>query len=442
MSELDRQSSTEKLILIIALSIFFVVSIAYISFIVEFKDLNAPPEPGDGPDYDAIAFQISKGRGFSINWDDPDFKVPYLNNNQSGKFDYLDERQGEGLTTYRPPFLPLLMSITYRIFGRTFWPIRVINSLFLAITCAIVFIIISRRFGIFPGLLSALLFFFDPRFLYYGSLILTEAPAILVVTVLCWIFLLTVEAKSVRRALWLGGIIGIAFLVRSVFILWVPIIALGIYALGKPRTILWFSLSAFRLPSFFLASFIIVTAPWMIRNCVVLGGYYPLGTMGSTNLSAAYSDEAVNNKGQWFNLSKAGFFDQLPIENMSLIEQEKLKADYSRDEAMKWALRNPTKVPLLAFFKIVGLWRPRFVFAQYIFFFGTLGFLHLIFINLRFAFSLFILIAACTFAVAVTWWTIGDRFLVPILPLLSMLAAVGIWSLWKELSNCLSCRFN
>jgi 4-amino-4-deoxy-L-arabinose transferase-like glycosyltransferase len=414
------------LIWILAPIIFFTALFAFFLFITIFKDLNAPPQTGDGPDYDAIGLQISKGSGFSINWDDPDFMAPYLSHNQSGRYDYLIERHGEGPTTYRPPLLPFFMAINYRLFGRSFWPMRVYNSIFLAISCVIVFKILSSRFGLIPGLLSAVLLLVDPRSRYYAPLILTEAAAIFVVAIMCWLLLKTVESKSLRAAIWLGVIMGIAFLLRSIFVLWVPIVAIGIYALGKSRTTSWLSLSAFRLPSLFLVSFIIVAAPWILRNSLVLGGFYPLGTMGSMNLSAGYSDQAVNNRGQWFNLSREGFFDQLNIDNLSLLEQEKLKTEYSRDEAIKWVLSNPMKVPLLMFYKIVGVWIPRGVAAPIILIFATLGFLIIISFRLRFALSMFVLIAACTFAVSVTWTT-GDRFLVPILPILSMLAAVGIY---------------
>jgi len=262
------------------------------------------------------------------------------------------------------------------------------------------------------------------------------------VTLICWLLLKTVESKSLCAALLLGAITGFAFLLRSVFILWVPLIVIGVYLLGKSRMRSWFSPSAFRLPAIILVSFIIVVAPWMIRNSLVLGGFYPLGTMGSTSLSAAYSDEAVNNRGVWFDLSRAGFFDQLPIEKMSLLEQEKIKADYSRDVAIKWVRSNPTEIPKLAFFKISGMWKPYGKVAPIILFFAALGFLFLVFNKSRFAFSLFVFIAACTFSVAVTWTTTRDRFLIPILPILSMLAAMGIWYLAISTEKYLSERLN
>jgi hypothetical protein len=46
-----------------------------------------------------------------------------------------------------------------------------------------------------------------------------------------------------------------------------------------------------------LASFIAVSASWMIRNSIVFGE--PLGSMGPINLAAAYSDIAFQRRGVW-----------------------------------------------------------------------------------------------------------------------------------------------
>jgi hypothetical protein len=65
--------------------------------------LSAPPERGDAPDYDAIAQQLAKGRGFSVDWDDPAYRKPYEQANHTGTYDYLLERHGASPTASRPP---------------------------------------------------------------------------------------------------------------------------------------------------------------------------------------------------------------------------------------------------------------------------------------------------------------------------------------------------
>ena len=112
--------------------------------------LNVPPEIGDAHDYDAIGFQLSKGQGFSVDWNDREFKGPYLLHNMNGKYDFLMERHWQGGTAYRPPLLPGLIALSHLVFGREFWPIRLFNIALLSITCAIVFVLISQRFGILP----------------------------------------------------------------------------------------------------------------------------------------------------------------------------------------------------------------------------------------------------------------------------------------------------
>ena len=38
--------------------------------------LREPPEKGDGHDYDAIAYNVWKGRGFGYHWSDPEWRIP------------------------------------------------------------------------------------------------------------------------------------------------------------------------------------------------------------------------------------------------------------------------------------------------------------------------------------------------------------------------------
>jgi 4-amino-4-deoxy-L-arabinose transferase-like glycosyltransferase len=435
LTEVNRRISTRKPIWTAALLLF----LAFLSFHVLPESLRqrlvSPPNRGDSPDYDAIALQLSKKASFSYDWDDQDYRAPYAESNGSGKYDYLLARSGGGVTAYRPPLLPILMATSYRVFGRQFWPIRLFLGVCLALTCALSFVVVSRRFGIFPGLLGALWFFVDPRFGQFARSILTEALAALGVTVMFLLLLQLQETRSWKTALWLGAATGVAFLARSAFFLWTPILGVAVYVLGKPRTAKWFSTSSLRLPVFFLASFVAVSAPWMLRNCYVLKGFQPLGTMGSISLSEAYSDTSFKRKGLWYSSARAGLFDQLELEGKSLIEQEGLKAAHSRQMAIDWIFRNPWKVPLLAFYKVHHLWEPKGVGEALLLALGGLGFLAFLSIRPRDALCVLAFLVACTFAVSITW-SVRGRFLVPLLPLLAALAGLGAWCLvvaWVEL---------
>ncbi|HQG32924.1 MAG TPA: glycosyltransferase family 39 protein [Deltaproteobacteria bacterium] len=194
---------------------------------------GVPSPSGDGPDYDNIAVQLSKGNGFSVDWDDQDFKSEYESINQSGHYDYLSQRHGSGLTAYRPPLLPLLMAGSFKLFGRGFAPILVMNYLLTALTCAFVFLLVCRDFGLFPGLLFSVRFMVDPGIRLYSNSILTESLSCFLVILFMWCLLHTAEKKTWVWSFLSGLTLSLAFLARSIFIMWLPVILIAIYALAR-----------------------------------------------------------------------------------------------------------------------------------------------------------------------------------------------------------------
>lgn len=390
------------------------------------SDLGVPPRWGDGPDYDAIAYQLSKGNGFSVDWDDPGFRVPYREHNEAGQYDYLLERHGKGVTAYRPPLLPAVMALSYRVFGRNFLPVRLFTCLCMALTGGIAVAVLSSRFGILPGVICAGLFVAAPPLARYATAILTESIASLLVIVMTVLLLRAAAKPHWHTAAWLGLAAGIAFLARTVFVLWLPILALALW-LPAARRGAGFSVSAaVTLPLVFLAVFLSVAAPWMLRNCLVLDGFEPLGTLGARNLAAAYSDRAFETGGRWYSLSQSGFFDPLDMEDAPLIERERMMAEYSRKAALRWVLKNPLKVAVLAAYKVRGLWKPDGARQTLLLMLAAAGVAVLVGTHARQFFALLAVLTACTLATAVTW-SVGGRFLVPVAAILVMLAALGIW---------------
>lgn len=417
------------------LCVFLATLLMFVVPAVRKTDLTAPPEPGDGPDYDNIAVQLSKGNGFSFNWEDPDFRAPYELLNTDGRYDYLLDRQGAWVTALKPPLFPFLMGLSYKIFGRHFGLIRVMNSIFMALAVAVAFIIIARRFGVGPGILCSVLLIFDYRFPPYATLVLTEALTCVLVMAMFWCLLRAVETKSRKWTCYLGIVTGIAFLARNPLVLWVPVVAIPLFAFIKPAGVK-ISLRSFGPPALFMATFLLVAAPWMIRNCVILGGFEPLGTM-SVDLPAGFSDKAVEEKGVWFNMyetrgakTKPGeirYYDRSPAEGTSLVEQELIRSRRGKAEAARWVLQNPAKLPLLAVLKIWSEWRPYGLRQTLLLIFAALGLLFLLWRAPREAAVYFCILAACTLSIAITW-SVGGRFIVPVLPVVIALSSLGMWA--------------
>lgn len=427
LSRLNRRVSSPLVIRVAALCVFAAALAAYVAPPALRGELGAPPESGDGPQYDTIALQLAKGNGFSINWDDPDFKAPYAGRNEGGTYDWLLRLRGGAPTAYRPPLLPFMMAASYKVFGRRFGPVRVMNGVFMALACALGFLFVGRRFGLIPGLLFFALFVrLDESSRYYAQAVLTEAPACLLTAA---IFLSLLRAAETRGRKWsalLGVLTGAAFLTRTLYLFWVPPLALTLWALTRRRGERLSSAGPLRLPLLFVAAFLAVSAPWMLRNCLLLGRLQPLGTMGGISMSAGYSDEAVAHRGVWFSLDQAGYFDQFPKDVWGL-ELEKSMSDYGSGVATRWMRQNPSKLPVLALMKVWSEWRPRELKGAALLGFAALGFFILLSHHPREALAFAGLVAACTLGVALTWSVMG-RFLFPLFPVLLGLSALGMWS--------------
>jgi 4-amino-4-deoxy-L-arabinose transferase-like glycosyltransferase len=447
-TDFNRQISSRSTIHVCVLFVFFAAFSASTLPAALLGKLNAPPElaasrfgqllASDSYNYDAVGLQLSRGNGFSVNWDDPDYQAPYLQNNQDGRYDFLLSRHGEGLTAYRSPLFPGLLAITYDLFGRKFWPIRVLNGFLIALSCVFAFSMISSRFGIIPGLLCAGWIITDVRLLTYSRMMMTEPLAAFLTTLICWSLLRTVETRSWKASVTLGIVTGVAFLTRGVVVFWMPIIVTAVYFLSLRPNIAWLGISAFSLPAFVLASFLAVSAPWMFRNYIV--GLPPLGSNGPIGLAAAYSDTALQSHGvfgpTWYARMFPVPLGSPPSQGVpSGLEQEIVLASHGRQRALKWIAENPAKVPLLMFYKVRSLWRINdavtgiyYPADAVLLVFSVLGGLNFLLARPREALALLAVLAACSIAVAVTWDQGNGRFLVPVHPILAMLSALGLWA--------------
>ncbi|NQU10267.1 glycosyltransferase family 39 protein [bacterium] len=429
LSALNSRASARPVVWALAAIVFVGGLLHYLLPLARSGQLGALIQGGDGPDYDTLAVQISKGHGCVADWDDPDFRAPYEKASAPDRPHEVLSRHGAGPRTSRPPLLPAMMAVCFRLFGRDYGPVRVLMCLCMALAATAAFGLLARRFGIVPGLAAAAWFIFDPRSTTYTQMILTEAPSCLVVMLWAWALVVALERRTPGAACWLGVAAGVAFYTRTVFTLWIPVVALVVYLFTKPPTARWWSAAAVRLPALSLAVFLVVSGPWMLRNCVVLGYFEPLGTMGDSSLAAAYSDEALAKKGVWFNLSRAGFFDGVLPPHASPAEHERVTAQYSRQQALAWIAHNPGKLPRLARLKAADLWRPtRGLWPIPLLISAGLGALAALRAAPHTGITCLTFLTACTLAVAVTWSVGGDRFLVPVLPIVMVLAGLGTWA--------------
>ncbi len=314
---------------------------------------HLPPVPGDGQDYDNIALNLVRARGFGQFWDDPEWRAPYLEHNEAGIYDGILARSGPySPTAYRPPVLPAALAATYALFGRSFLVWGLIHALIAAAALTIAAHLALRLGGLVPALILLAMALWDRSLMYFlfACPMLTEGWSCLAVG-LFTVALARIGRRGAPRDFVLGGAaLGLLVLVRGIFVMWYPFAALGILALalwqtrpaqGGRRT------TALALCSLFLAGALLVPMPWWIRNCAVTGKLMPLGTQGGINLPIGYSDSALASGGVWTPDAARRFWAEhaTPITELEDIRGETAKAEVGQRAALAWARSNLAAPP-------------------------------------------------------------------------------------------------
>lgn len=409
---------------------------------VKFGLDHPPSATGDEPDYDSLGWELAKGNGFQLDTGDPEFRRPYdLAARESSLYRLSAPRSGP--ITARPPLFPVVIAGTDLLFGRQFWAVRSVNAGAMAAVAGLLVLVLLRHRGLWFAVAAAILFVaVDTRSRLYGRTILTEPLAALLVALMCCV----ADGLPRRRwwtaaALW-GLLLGLLVLTRTVFILWLPGIAL-LAALRRRQH----SPEPGNVPSLLNAAVLIavfgaVIAPWGVRNCLLLGRIMPFGAQGATQAAAAFGDAVWQSGGLWRNIEDQGFYDGHLVEGMSPLERELAMADISRPRSRQWVRENPGKVIALFPMKIYQEVRPRSWTESLL--------LGLAVIGVPFAWSIpeariggiLWLLNLC--AIGVTW-SVEGRFLVPMLFVQHLYAACGalgpvfgICAVWKRL--CVSDR--
>ncbi len=327
LSRLNSQLSRHELSRYIGVVLFFLSLLTYWGYVsIRFGLDNPPWSVGDEPSYDSIGWELSQGNGFSEQMNDPEFRTPYEQAaKRNPEFPQLSDVPN-GPTTIRAPLFPLVIAATDLLFGRQFWAVRLVNLLAVSATCGLVTYTLYRLAGVIPALWGAFLFVVvDFHTRLYARAIMSEAIASLLVAVM--VLSLFKFARSTRKR-WLvvaALMFGLSILSRNIFVLWLPGMIILLFWLQWRKT-----RAAFASILLFTAVTMLVVSPWMIRNCIVLKSFKPMGTQGLTQLAAGYSDIAWEHQGVWQNLDRYNFFDSVTTPAMTSLEKELAKSAYSR----------------------------------------------------------------------------------------------------------------
>jgi len=389
--------------------------------------LNVPPSAtGDEPSYDSIGWELSHGRGYRIDYTNPDFLAPYLEASRAADPPLPVPEGRTGPTAMRPPLFPLVIGATDLLFGRQFQAIRVVNCLAMAATCGLIAHVACRYAGLIPAIVLAGGFLVvDVRTRLYARAILTEALACLLVAGM------TAALLRYQRTGGWGGLVaaglclGLAILDRPMLIVWLPVVAVLVPVCRVPRL----SRGVARLCEpcvvavVFASAASVVIVPWMIWNCVRLEAFKPLGTQGMIELPAGFSDRAWENGGIWRLQSADDCLASVEAQGLTGLSWEVALADCRRELAVGWMRENPVRSLLLGLLKIgQELW-PRSVWQGVLLVLAVIGIVTAA--ERRVVLVLVGIIAAQLLAIAMTW-SVEGRFMVPLQFPVYILAACGL----------------
>ncbi|MCA9191559.1 MAG: hypothetical protein KDB03_07350 [Planctomycetales bacterium] len=416
--------------------------------------LMKPAKPtGDGLEYDAIAFSLQQGRGFSIDTRQIDWRHTYDSTEQlraEYKF-HLDSPVRTLPATGRPPLWPAIMSGIYLVAGRTptgFALIRSAEALCIALAGALATALAAQvlRDYLVPTVCehsrfnwitfctnfspTVVIFFFvtNRTLVSYTTDFLTEPLALLLTQVFinfCY-QLCGSEGKRSMRLIFLCGLtLGMMILTRSLFLLWLPGIWLIVVCITQGSYV-----HKLRLATILIIVACVVCGPWWIHNCWQLNRWMPLGTQGPITLLGGYSDQALaSTSGDWqfgpeqelrSTLAHNRLFQQAANDT----SRELMVVESARSATHAWILKHLQDLPTLAWKRIITHWNPYSGPSLIWKAMALVGAAVVIRANKRVSCLLLGLPILSTLVVAAIYTT-GGRFLIPLYGLLFCLAAIG-----------------
>ncbi len=212
-------------------------------------------------------------------------------------------------TMMREPGYPLLLAGILLTVGSSFAAVKILNMI-LALAVAWVMTRIARRFSINPWLaiLPPLLFLFHP-----GTLIAESRGGVeMLFALLIVLFLLTVYRALEGNRWWdyaiAGAVLGVTVLVRSTPMIF-PVFLLGYLLLVEGRRIP--RLVTCRNIALLIVVMFAVVSPWIIRNFSLTGKFVPTASVFGISVHAGEYICAHRSDGPpWFMLDHAAAMER------------------------------------------------------------------------------------------------------------------------------------
>lgn len=404
------------------------------------SDLNeVPGATRDDVFYDNIAWHVSRGEGFKLDFQEPEWRQVYEKDNFDGRHDWFMGLQANGLTTTRPPLPILVAAGIYKYFG---WRWDIWRVLFIVLNAAVFSSIacwLARRYSILAALFFAGTLSLDFSVMTTPAHVMTEALTVALVAMLFAVSTASFRQSGFRLiagALISGVVYGAVILSRPNYIVWLPVFLVAMtWMLIWPRAVkrqgatgLWIAGT--------LVGTMAIALPWWMRNNEVSAHFNPLGSGGMIGLAGANSDESLADYGRWqADVVVATQTQSIQDRNLSglpLAVQEYWMGIDSRNQALEWIGNNLASMPRLVFYRFAGFWGLLDTYNPLLYI-GNIALLLLALfgwtrLDSPWRCAIGLAVVATVLGVLVTWDDHG-RYSIPLRPWIHAAAAAGAISL-------------
>ena len=185
------------------------------------------------------------------------------------------------------PLYVYILAAIFAVFGKSLPAAQAVQHLMGVLTCAFLYLtaerLFSRQTALVLGLWAAL---FSPM-LFHEGLLLTSAPAMLLLSAALYLFYITLETRSAKAALACGIVLGLAILCRTNLILTTPVFFLWA-VIKEPKAALR-TLTPYALA----VGVALVVLPVTIRNYAVGGDVVLISSTGGLAFYMGNNPESI-----------------------------------------------------------------------------------------------------------------------------------------------------
>jgi 4-amino-4-deoxy-L-arabinose transferase-like glycosyltransferase len=238
--------------------------------------LSQPETPiADAADYHQIAASLADGRGYV---------------NTAGQS-----------TAWRPPGYPAFLALIYRLTGPSVVAATIVQSFVGALTVLMLMLFGSTVLNHIETVIAGVIAAVYPGFVWLPRLLLSENVSLLLTLTTLWAVAMYLKSRRVEWLVLFGAIGGVNSLTRGGNLALPIMLGAGLLIVAvRRKSDEWKRLSTGLLLA--LAAFVVIVAPWAIRNYRVFHRFVPVATQEGLTLYASYWPPVKNGKFIWGTL--------------------------------------------------------------------------------------------------------------------------------------------